>query len=170
MASTFLTLLNLVWKNSQKNGNGVQVSKRFFVVWVFSEGGVNDFQRGLKFRLVMHMLGLRQSLCLRSFALNKFLKISSYKRKLAMLKYGLAADDRYKSPLCVVMKLKSSCVAHSVTQLSLSSNKFGKVSFKITRRLQSPVSYDSSLSKRFTQLDSCVVSPNPTLIPWPFRK
>lgn len=105
----------------------------------------------------MHMLGLRQCLCLRSLALNKFLKITSYKRKLAMLNYELAENDHYKSLLCVVMKLKSYCVAHSITQLSLSSTKFGKVSFKITRRLQSPVSYDSSLSKRLTQQDSCVV-------------
>lgn len=54
------------------------------------------------------------------------------------------------------MKLKSYCVAHSITQLSFSSTKCGRVNFEITRRLQSPASCNSSLSKRFTQ-DSCVV-------------
>lgn len=48
MASTFLTLLNSVWKNSQKNENGVQVFERFFVVyflWVFLERGGMIFKR-----------------------------------------------------------------------------------------------------------------------------
>lgn len=75
----------------------------------------------------------------------------------------LAGNDLYKSLLCVGVKLKSYCVAHSVTQLSFSSTKCGKVSFEITRRLQSPASCNSSLSKRFTHW-TVWSSANPTFL------
>lgn len=52
----------------------MEVSKR---LWGFLEGGLNDL-RGLKFGLMMYMLGLIQSFYLSFLALNTFLKITSY--------------------------------------------------------------------------------------------
>lgn len=58
MESIFLTLFSSIWKNFQK----MEMTWRFLKdsLWFFVLGGreVNDFQRGLKFGLIMHILGL----------------------------------------------------------------------------------------------------------------
>lgn len=120
MESTFLTLLNPIRKNIQKMEMMRRFLKYYFWFIVLRGRELNDFQRGLKFGLIMRILGFRQSFCLRSLTLNKFLKITSCKRKLVMWNYDLAANDNYKSLLNLVVELKSYCVVYSITQLSLS--------------------------------------------------
>lgn len=73
----------------------MQVSKRFVVICGlgYFKGAGNDVQRGLKFGLVMHTLGLRQPLWFRSLALSKFLKMTSHQRKVEVLNCGLAGND-----------------------------------------------------------------------------